>query len=65
MHEWLTVVAEPAIVLINFLALLIMVLASLEAFIAGLRVRLRSGSGEELRRVWLSYGRWLVAFPRP
>jgi uncharacterized membrane protein len=57
----LTVATEYAIVIIDGLALLIIVVGTLEAFVNGLRVMLASGSGHEKRDVWLRYARWLVA----
>jgi uncharacterized membrane protein len=61
MKAWLTVATEYAIVLIDGLALLIIVVGTLEAFVGGLRVMLASASGHERRDVWLRYARWLVA----
>ena len=61
MKEWLTVATENAIVFIDALALLIIVIGTVEAFVAGLRVMLSSLSGHERRDVWLRYARWLVA----
>jgi uncharacterized membrane protein len=61
MKEWLAVATEYAIVIIDALALLIIVVGTLEAFAKGLRTMLGSASGHEKRDVWLRYARWLVA----
>ncbi len=61
MKEGLVIVTEYAILLIDGLALLIIVVGTLEAFVNGLRIMLGSASGHEKRDVWLRYARWLVA----
>jgi uncharacterized membrane protein len=61
MHEWLVRVTEPAIVLIDLAALIVVLLGTAQAFYEGLRVMLASGTGHLRRDVWLRYGRWLVA----
>lgn len=61
MKEWLQFASENAIVFIDWLALIIVVIGSLEAFVTGLRVMLSSTSGHERRDIWLRYARWLVA----
>ena len=54
---WLT---EGSILLIEFLALLIVVFATLEAFASAARAALRSRK-RSYHAVWLRYGHWLVA----
>lgn len=61
MKEWLTAVSEPAIVVIDALALLLIVVGSIDALVRGLHVMLVTRSGHERRDVWLRYARWLVA----
>jgi uncharacterized membrane protein len=61
MKEWLTAATETAVIIIDGLALVIVVVGTLEAFVGGLRVMLGSQSGHERREVWIRYGRWLVA----
>ncbi len=61
MKEGLVIVTEYAILLMDGLALLIIVVGTLEAFVNGLRIMLGSASGHEKRDVWLRYARWLVA----
>jgi uncharacterized membrane protein len=59
--QWLVFATENAIVLIDALALVIVVVGTVEAFFSGLRAMLASPSGHERRDVWLRYARWLVA----
>ena len=61
MREWLVIVTEQAVVVIDAMATVIIVIGTIEAFIDGLRVLLGSKSGHEKRDVWLRYGRWLIA----
>jgi uncharacterized membrane protein len=60
MKEWLVIVSEHAIVVIDALALIIVVYGSAEAFIAGMRLAFTTRSGHERREIWLRYARWLV-----
>lgn len=61
MKEWLVTATETSIVVIDALALVIIVLGTIEAFVGGLRMMLSGPSGHERRDVWLRYARWLVA----
>ncbi|MGM4886051.1 DUF1622 domain-containing protein [Tardiphaga sp. 604_B6_N1_1] len=61
MKEWLIYATENAIVIIDALALVIIVVGTVEAFFSGMRAMLGSPSGHERRDVWLRYARWLVA----
>ena len=61
MREWLIVVTEAAIVVIDALALVIIVVGTVEAFVRGLRLLFSSRSGQARRDVGLRYARWLVA----
>jgi uncharacterized membrane protein len=61
MKEWLIFITEYPIVVIDALALVVIVVGTLEAFLAGLRLVLSSRSSHERREVWLRYSRWLVA----
>jgi uncharacterized membrane protein len=61
MKEWLTAATETAVIIIDGLALVIVAVGTLEAFVGGLRLMLGSQSGHERREVWIRYGRWLVA----
>jgi len=61
MHEWLAILTEPTIVIIDGLALLMIAIGSVEAFVRGVHLMLSSTTGHERRDVWLRYARWLVA----
>jgi uncharacterized membrane protein len=62
MREWLTVVAELTIVVIDAMALVVIVVGTVEAFIAGMRMLLiGEPTGDKRREVWLRYARVLVA----
>ena len=61
MKEWLFFITENAILVIDILALIIVLIGTVEAFFGGLRTMLSSPTGHEQRNVWLRYGRWLVA----
>lgn len=61
MKEWLFFATENAVVVIDGLALIIIVVGTVEAFLGGLRAMLASPSGHERRDIWLRYARWLVA----
>ena len=61
MREWLRAVSEPAIVIIDAIALFLIVLGTLDALVRGLRVMLApTSSSHQKREVWLGYARWLV-----
>ena len=62
MKEWLIAVAEPTIVIIDGLALLIIAFGTLQAFVGAARLVFSpSPSDQERRDVWQRYARWLVA----
>lgn len=61
MEEWLTQLTKTTILVIDGMAFLMIVIGTVEAFIAGLKLLLSSPSGHERRDVWLRYARWLVA----
>ena len=61
MHDWLVRATEYAVLFIDAIALLIVVIASVEAFINGLRLMVGHPDGHVRRDVWLRYARWLVA----
>jgi uncharacterized membrane protein len=59
--QWLIFATENAIIIIDALALVVIVVGTVEAFFGGLRAMLSSPSGHERRDIWLRYSRWLVA----
>jgi uncharacterized membrane protein len=61
MREWLVALTEPAIAIIDGLALVTIVYGTLEAFVSAVRFLFGPDSGRQRREIWLRYGRWLVA----
>jgi uncharacterized membrane protein len=62
MREWLTSVTETAILAIDAMALAVIVYGTVEAFVSGARVMVSGAATDfEKRKVWLRYGRILVA----
>jgi uncharacterized membrane protein len=61
LKQWLVFATENAIIIIDALALVVIVVGTVEAFFGGLRAMLGSPSGHERRDIWLRYARWLVA----
>lgn len=61
LKEWLVVITQQAVVIIDLMALIVIVIGTFEAFIRGGWVLIASRSGHERRDVWLRYARWLVA----
>ena len=61
MREWLTTVTEPAIVLIDALALLVILIGTIEVTVKVARASFKPLGDQLARREWLRYARWLVA----
>ena len=62
LREWLVTASEPAIVLIDGIAMLVILYATLRAFVQVVLMGvLRRSDGHHRRSLWLDYGRWLVA----
>jgi uncharacterized membrane protein len=61
MRECWFSVTEPAITVIDMLALVIIVFSTLEAFVRACQLLFTEANGHERRQVWLRYARWLVA----
>ena len=61
MKEWLIFATEHAIVVIDWLAFILIVIGTAEAFFRGVLLMVSSRTGHERRDVWLRYARWLVA----
>ena len=61
MKEWLVIASEWSITAIDALALLFIVVGTIEVAIKGVAMMFSSPSGHERRDVWLRYARWLVA----
>lgn len=62
MRQWLIAAAEPAIVIIDGFAFLVIAFGTLQAFAYTVRTVLATTESDpERREAWLRYGRWLVA----
>jgi uncharacterized membrane protein len=62
LKDWLVLATGFASVVIDFIALIIVVIDTVEAAVGGgLRLVSDSSAGYQRRGVWLSYARWLVA----
>lgn len=61
MREWLVTVTEYVILLIDTIALFIILIAVVDAFVKSVRLMLSGPDGHERRDVWLRFARWLVA----
>ncbi len=61
MREWLEFVSERAIVVIDAIALLVILIGTLEVSINVARAAIRPLGDELARDTWLRYSRWLVA----
>ena len=62
MEEWLHLVTNDTVVIIDAMALIIVVIGTIEAFFTGLRVAFPArAANPRFREVLLRYGRWLVA----
>lgn len=61
MKEWLIFSTEVSATVIDAIALLMVVVGTIEATIGGLRLMLSSATGHEKRAIWLRFAQWLVA----
>jgi uncharacterized membrane protein len=61
MKEWLVFLSEHAIVIINAMALVVIVVGTIEAFFNGFGLMFSSQTSHERNHAWLRFGRWLVA----
>ncbi len=62
METLLIFATKYAALLIDILALVVIVIGTIEAFVGGLRLMLDSNrTHRDMREVWLRYARWLVA----
>ena len=61
MREWLILATNYSVTVIDWLALIIIVVGAIEAFFQGLRTMFSSAGGHDKPDVWLRLGRWLVA----
>jgi uncharacterized membrane protein len=61
MEALLVAVTQKAVVVIDAMALVIIVVGAVEAFLMGIKVMFTAASNDEVRAVWSRLGRWLVA----
>lgn len=61
MKEWLIVVTDIAIVAIDWMALVIVILGTVQAFVGSLGLVISGGDSVHRKTIWLRYARWLVA----
>ena len=61
MKEWLIFATEQIVIVIDALALVIIVIGTVEAFFTGIRAMFSSPTGHERRDIWLRFARWLIA----
>ena len=61
MKEWLIFATEQTVMVIDAMALVIIVIGTIEAFVSALRAIFSSPTGTERRDIWLRFGRWLIA----
>jgi len=61
MKEWLAFLSERAITLIDAVALVVILIGTLEVIVGIVRLSFGTRSHELMRNTWLSYARWLVA----
>lgn len=61
MRELLISVTEFAVVVIDGMALLVIVVGTVAAFVSAIRALFSPLPGRDRRAVWLTYARWLVA----
>ena len=60
MKEWLVIITEQAVVLIDAVALVVILFGTIEACFGALKSVLSSSSQHEKREIWLRFARWLV-----
>ncbi len=61
MREYLTVVSEPAITVIDAIALLVILVGTIEVSFTVARASFKPLGDQVARQAWLRYLRWLVA----
>ena len=59
MEEWLVFATEKAVLAVAAMALVIIVFATVQAFVSAISVMLGLAPGDD-RTPWLRFGRWLV-----
>jgi uncharacterized membrane protein len=60
-EEWLRLVTKDVVVVIDAMALIIIVIGTVEAFFSGLWAAFPAPAHSRFREILVRYGRWLVA----
>jgi len=61
MRSWLEFVSERAIIAIDAIALLVILIGTIEVLVGIIRLAFGTHSHQFMRDVWVRYARWLVA----
>jgi uncharacterized membrane protein len=59
--DWLIVLTETTALVIDALALVVIIIGTIEAVVDGVRLMFITSREREKRELWLRYARWLVA----
>jgi uncharacterized membrane protein len=60
-EAWLVAITQKSVIVIDAMALVIIVVGAVEAFLMGIKVMFTASTNDEVRAVWSRLGRWLVA----
>src|SRR6516225_6711878 len=61
MREWLVIISEPAIALIDAIALFVILVGTIQVAVSVARASFKPLGEKVARQAWLRYARWLVA----
>lgn len=61
MQQWLVIATQYAVLVIDAMALVVISIGSIQAFISGIGVMLARSPLSERRAVWFRFARWLIA----
>jgi uncharacterized membrane protein len=61
LEEWFRFIGSNVVIFINFLAMAVVLIGAVQAFMVGLRDLLMSATRDERRQDWVHFLRWLVA----
>jgi len=62
MEKWLISITEPVVVMIDIIALLVVLVGTLQALVGVIRMLWRHDHDNHARRqIWMDFSRWLVA----
>ena len=61
LREWLIQITEPAVVMIDAIALVVIVFATVQAVVGMLHLLTSRPTERQRRDVWMRYARWLIA----